>query len=95
MKFLQNANYEGHLLDILKTGGKVKDIACAVAFWGEHAEKYLKYFGANTRIIRNLESGATNPWFIAKLRKKNMGLRDFVWVTNAAQSRRNAYFYRV
>ena len=48
MKFLQNANYEGHLLDILKTGGKVKDIACAVAFWGEHAEKYLTIMVADT-----------------------------------------------
>ena len=27
--------------------------------------------------------------------ENNMGLRDFVWVKNAAQSRCDAYFYRV
>jgi PLD-like domain len=75
MKFLSSENYAESIEELLKNASSGSEIRCAVAFWGEGAVRYLKHFGERTRIICNLESGATNPDVIKKLIDKKVPVK--------------------
>lgn len=74
-KFLTGLNYNAAVQQLFESGGPQGTLSCAVAFWGADADRYLPLFGRGTRIICNLESGATNPYVIAKLREKRIQVR--------------------
>lgn len=73
-EFISGDDNTKAIKEIFKTKEMLK---CAVAFWGEKAWELLKDSKQEIRIICNLESGATNPFLIERLRgeKKNIRIR--------------------
>ena len=71
MKLLTSKNYRQSVEAVFKGAKKTGDLRCAVAFWGKEAKKYHHLMGAKSKIVCNLESGATNPDVIKSFWKKN------------------------
>jgi hypothetical protein len=67
MKFITEIDNSKEIENLFQSE---KTIKCAVAFWGEAAWNLLKNSKSVIKIICNLESGATNPYVIAKLLDK-------------------------
>ncbi len=72
MKFIFSEN---NSLEVIKLLNTKSDLKCAVAFLGAEAEKILPHNNKNIKIICNLESGATNPYLIEKLKNRNIPLK--------------------
>lgn len=75
MQFITGTCYAAAVEALLSSDNPDKSVQCAVAFWGKGAKKYLRYLGPQSRIICNLESGATNPHIVESMIKKKVLVR--------------------
>lgn len=64
MTFIHSGENTGTITNLLQFQGKIK---CAVAFLGLASIELLRNSSPETKIICNLESGATNPYAIEQL----------------------------
>ena len=74
MTFLTGKDYHNAVKRVLATG-RGKNARCAVAFWGKDAVQFQKSLGPASRIVCNLESGATNPDLIERFQKAGIPVR--------------------
>lgn len=72
MNFIYSDTNSQAIEDLLTSD---EDIKCAVAFWGCNAIDLLANTPKTTKIICNLESGATNPFVIESLIKQGIQVK--------------------
>jgi hypothetical protein len=77
-KFISAKILTGEIRNLFSTGTGEQDICCAVAFWGQKATELIHNCHAATiKIICNLDSGATNPYFVERFyQHKRVNIRN-------------------
>jgi hypothetical protein len=77
-RFLSGIKLTEEIRNLFSTGTGDQDICCAVAFWGQNAKELINSCQVATiKIICNLDSGATNPYFVERFyRTKGVNIRN-------------------
>jgi hypothetical protein len=77
-RFISGIKLTEEIRNLFSTATGNNNICCAVAFWGQNAKELINNCHAATiKIICNLDSGATNPYFVEKFyRHKTVNIRN-------------------